>query len=178
MRPEQQAGPAHLNFRGNAQGRRQQREAHEVGPEQTPGHIRGHHGHEPLRSGEMKRAKDRERNRETQIAQGDDLVQAAGPREVGPHGPQANHKKHDAGAAHRDPRTRDLRKYGENSSVHIDTKQPACFTEGVSLSIQRFSCKTKRVVQLVAHLQVKLFKVPARIPSVHSIPFLGRKSDK
>jgi hypothetical protein len=52
---------------------------------------------------------------ETQIAQGYDLVEAAGPRDIGLRSPQGNQEKQDAGAAHRDHGARELKKCGENS---------------------------------------------------------------
>lgn len=111
---EQQAGPADLNSCGNAQGRGDQREANEIGPEQTPGHIRGNHGLEALRSGEVQGAEDRQGEGETQIAQGHDLVEAAGLPDIGLRSPRGNHEKHDAGAAHRDYGARDLEKGCKN----------------------------------------------------------------
>jgi len=54
---------------------------------------------------------------ETQIAQGYDLVQAAGPRDIALRSPQRNKEKQDAGAARRNHRARDLKKCGENGCV-------------------------------------------------------------
>ena len=62
---EQQAGPAHQNFRGNAQRRGQQRKAEEIGPKQRPRHVRGHHGHKGFCGCEMQGAEDRQRRGET-----------------------------------------------------------------------------------------------------------------
>src|SRR5229473_2655844 len=105
--PEQQAGPAHLNFCGHAQGRSQQRKAHEIRPKQWPWHIRGHAEHDESCAREMLRAEHRQGDGETQFAQGYDLVQAAGP-------------------AHRNDAARDLKKCGENDCVHVDAwRKPA-----------------------------------------------------
>jgi hypothetical protein len=52
--------------------------------------------------------------------QGYDLAQAAGPRDIGLRSPQRNKEKQDAGAEHRNPRARDLKKCGENGCVHVD----------------------------------------------------------
>jgi hypothetical protein len=48
----------------------------------------------------MQRAKDRERNRKTQIAQGYDLVEAVSPRDIGPRSQKRNQEKQDASRAH------------------------------------------------------------------------------
>jgi hypothetical protein len=71
----------------------------------------------------MLRAKDRQWEGETQIAQGHDLVQAASPRDIGFRSPQRNKEKQDAGTAHRNRRARDLKKCGENGCVHVDAKR-------------------------------------------------------
>ena len=111
---EQQAGPAHQNFCGNAQRRGQQRKAEEIGPKQRPRHVRGHHGHEGFCGREMQGAEDRQGCGETQIAQGYDFVEAAGLRDIVPGSPQRNEENQDAGAAHRKHRARDFKECGEN----------------------------------------------------------------
>jgi hypothetical protein len=68
---------------------------------------------------------------ETQIAQGYDLVEAAGPREIGLGSPQGNQEKQDSGAAHRDRGAGNLKKRGEDDWVHVDGKsQVACYISG------------------------------------------------
>src|SRR5882724_4952418 len=125
--PEQQAGPAHLNFCGNAQGSGQQRKAHEIRPKQSPRHVLGHAEHDESCAREVLRAEDRQGDGETQIAQGYDLVQAGGTGDIGLRSPQRNKEKQDAGAAHRNHRARDLKKCGENGWVHVDAwRQLAC----------------------------------------------------
>jgi len=75
----------------------------------------------------MLRGEDRQRDAETQIAQSYDLVQAAGPRDIGPGSPQPNNEKQDAGAAHPNHRARDLKKRGEKGWVHVDAwRRLAC----------------------------------------------------
>jgi hypothetical protein len=59
---------------------------------------------------------------ETQIAQGDKLVQAAGLRDIGPGSPQRDHENYDAGAAHRNYRAVDPKKCRE-SYMHLDSKR-------------------------------------------------------
>jgi len=71
----------------------------------------------------MLRAEDGQGDGETQIAQGYDFVQTAGPGDIGLGGPQRNEEKQDAGAAHRNRRARDLKKCGENGCVHLDAKR-------------------------------------------------------
>lgn len=68
----------------------------------------------------MFRAEDRQGDGETQIAQGYDLAQAPGPRDIALRSPQRNKEKQDAGGAHRNRRARDLNKSGENSCVHVN----------------------------------------------------------
>src|SRR5258707_5391946 len=119
---EQQAGPAQLNFCGNAQRRGQQRKADKIRPKQTPWHVRGHRQHDEFCDGEMLGAEDRQWDGETQVAQGYDLVQAACPRDIGLRSPHRNQEKQDAGAAHRNRRARDLKKYRENGCVHVNSK--------------------------------------------------------
>jgi hypothetical protein len=68
----------------------------------------------------MLRAEDRQGDGEAQIAQGYDLVQAPGPRDIGLRSPQRNQENQDAGAAHRDRRARGLKKYRENGCVHVE----------------------------------------------------------
>src|SRR5882762_5288097 len=121
--PKQQAGPAHLNFCGNAQGSGEQRTADEIRPKQTPWHVRGHAEHDESCAREMLRAEDRQWDGETQIAQGYDLLEAAGARDIGLRSPQRNKEKQDAGAAQRNHRARDLQKCGENGCVHVDAKR-------------------------------------------------------
>src|SRR5258708_4682269 len=77
---------------------------------------------------EMPRAEDRQRDGETQIGESYDLVQAGGPRDIGPGSPQRNNEKQDAAAAHPNHRARnlkkcgerDLKKSGKNNGVHVD----------------------------------------------------------
>jgi hypothetical protein len=73
----------------------------------------------------MQGAEDRQRDGETQIAQGYDLVEAAGPCDIGLGSPQGDQKKQDAGAAHRDRGARERKKCGENGCVHADAKRKA-----------------------------------------------------
>jgi hypothetical protein len=58
----------------------------------------------------MQCAEDRQGGGETQIAQGYDLVQAAGLRDIGLRSPQRNQENYDAGGAHRRHRARDHKK--------------------------------------------------------------------
>jgi hypothetical protein len=62
----------------------------------------------------MLRAENRQWDRETQVTQEYDLVQSFGLRDRGLRSPQGNQEKHDARAAHRDRRARDLKEYREN----------------------------------------------------------------
>ena len=117
---EQQARPLHLNFCGNAQGRGQQRKADEVGPEQMPRHIRGHAHLDEFCGREVLRAEDRQGQGETQIAQGDDFVEAAGLRDIGLRSPQCDREKQDGGGAHGGRRGREIKKREENDWVHGD----------------------------------------------------------
>jgi hypothetical protein len=70
----------------------------------------------------MQGAEDRQGRGETQIAQGDDIVQAVGLRDIGLCSPKRNKEEEDTGAAHRNHRARDLKKCGENGYVHVDGK--------------------------------------------------------
>jgi hypothetical protein len=70
----------------------------------------------------MLRAEDRQGDGETQIAQGYDLIQAAGSPDIGLRHPQGDKEKQDAGAAHRNSCARDLNKCGKNGGVHMDAK--------------------------------------------------------
>ena len=74
---DQQAGPAHANFAGDAQACGDQRAANKIDPEHAPGHVARHKVFDELRAKEMQCAEDRQRNSETQIGQGHDLVQPA-----------------------------------------------------------------------------------------------------
>jgi len=75
----------------------------------------------------MLRAEDRQRDGETQIAEDYELVQAAGPSDIGLRSPQRNKEKQDAGAARRNHRARDLKKCGKNGWVHVDAwRKLAC----------------------------------------------------
>jgi len=78
----------------------------------------------------MLRAEDGQGDGETQIAQGYDFVQTAGPGDIGLGGPQRNEEKQDAGAAHRNRRARDLKKCDENGCEHVDARRklarPVC----------------------------------------------------
>jgi hypothetical protein len=71
----------------------------------------------------MQGAEDRQGGGETQIAQGCDLVQAAGLRDIGLCRPQRYEEKQDAGAAHRNHCAGDLKKCAENICVHVDAKR-------------------------------------------------------
>jgi hypothetical protein len=71
----------------------------------------------------MQGAEDRQGHSETQIAQGYNLVQAAGPCNIVLPSPQCNQEKQKAGAAHRNHRARDLKKCGEKGWVHVDAKR-------------------------------------------------------
>lgn len=71
----------------------------------------------------MQGAEDRQGGGKTQIAQGYDLVQAAGPLDIGPGSPQSNQEKQNGCTAHRDCGARELQKYGENGCVHVDAKR-------------------------------------------------------
>ncbi len=75
-------------------------------------------------------AEDRQWDGETQIAQDHDLVQAAGPRDIGLRSPKRNKEKQAAGGAHRNGRARDLKKCGENDCVHVDAKRRLCALSG------------------------------------------------
>src|SRR6266446_1906918 len=81
-----------------------------------------------------RRMATRQGDGETQIAQGYDLVQAAGPRDIALRSPQRNQEKYDAGAAHRNRRARDLKKCGENGCVHVEAwhrlAYPICALSG------------------------------------------------
>src|SRR6266478_7009780 len=108
-------------------------------PKQTPRHVRGHGEHDESCAREMLRAEDRQGDGETQIAQGYDLVQAAGPRDIGLCSPQRNNEKQDAGAARQNHRGRDLKKSGENGCVHVDAKPKlACSILALSGPESRF----------------------------------------
>ncbi len=67
----------------------------------------------------MQGAEDRQGGGEKQIAQGYDLVQAAGPRDIGLRSPDRNQENYDAGGAHRDHRARNPKKCGENGYLHF-----------------------------------------------------------
>jgi hypothetical protein len=59
-------------------------------------------------------AEDRQGCGETQIAQGQDLAEAVGLRDILPRSPRGNQEKPKACAAHRDYRARDPKNCGEN----------------------------------------------------------------
>ena len=90
---------------------------------------------------EMQGAEDRQGGGETQIAQGYDLVEAAGLRDIGLRGPQRNQEKQDAGAAHRNHRARDLKKCGENGCVHVDARRKLACSIREALSRDQYSAK-------------------------------------
>jgi hypothetical protein len=71
----------------------------------------------------MQCTEDRQRDGETQIAQGYDFVQAAGPRDIDPRNPERNKQKYDARAAHRNHGARDLKKCHENDCLHVGGKR-------------------------------------------------------
>jgi hypothetical protein len=68
----------------------------------------------------MQGAEDCQRDGETQIAQGYDLVEAAGAGDIGLGGPEGNQENQDAGAAHRYRGARNVKKRRENNWVHVD----------------------------------------------------------
>src|SRR5712672_3571659 len=72
------------------------------------------------------------------IAQRYDLVQPAGPHDIALRSPQRNQEKYDAGAAHRNRRARDLKKYGENGCVQADAGRKLGRSLGLNL---RFDSK-------------------------------------
>jgi hypothetical protein len=91
-------------------------------------------------------AEDRQGDGETQIAQGYDLVQAAGPCDIGLRSPQRDEEKQDAGDAHRNCRARDLKKYGENGCVHADAERKfACSIWGTFSRSIRLRIVQRRV---------------------------------
>jgi len=93
----------------------------------------------------MLRAEHRQGDSETQIGQDDDLVQAAGPRDIGLRSPERNKEKHGAGAAHRNRRARELQQCGQNGYVHVDaTRKLACLYGGTLSRVNTASnCTTK-----------------------------------
>ena len=74
------------------------------------GIYEGTSGQDGIYAREMQGAEDGQGDCETQIAQGDDLVQAASPRDIGLSRPQRNNEKEDTGAAHGNHRSRDPKK--------------------------------------------------------------------
>ena len=91
----------------------------------------------------MQGAEDRQGNGETQIAQGYDLVEAAGPRDIALRSPQRNQEKQEAGAAHRNRCARDLEKCGENgeSACECQRKLGALIRGNFPWCRQRFNLK-------------------------------------
>jgi len=71
-----------------------------------------------LCAGEMFRAENRQRDGETQIAQGGDLVQAVGLGDVIFGGQYADEKKNDSGRTHGDGGAGDFEECEENCLVH------------------------------------------------------------
>ena len=78
----------------------EQCDADEVGPEQAERHIVGYGGQDEGDVREMECAEDGERDGETKIGRGDELVEAVGSGDIGLRGPQADEEEQDAGAAH------------------------------------------------------------------------------
>src|ERR1700723_2534898 len=74
---------------------------------------------------------------ETQIAQGYDLVQAAGPCDISLRSPQRNHENQDAGAAHRNHRGRGPKKRGLSGCVHVGAKRWSRALPGTSFPGRR-----------------------------------------
>src|SRR5262249_29014629 len=109
---------AHANLRGDAQRRCDQREADEIDPEHTPWHVPRHKALDELRSEEMECAEDRQRDRETQIGHGHDLIQAASRGDLLFRSKRPDQEKRDAGSAHRCCRAIEYKKCGENGWVH------------------------------------------------------------
>src|SRR5262245_29067721 len=66
----------------------------------------------------MQRAKDRQRDSETQIAQGHELVQAASLGDLILRRQYSDHEEGDTGGAHCDLGARDFEERGENSLAH------------------------------------------------------------
>src|SRR6185437_3939032 len=79
---------------------------------------RRHKVFDELRAEEMQCAKDRQRDSETQVAQGHDLVQAMSGGNLIFGGPYPDQKNHETGAAHCDRSARGLQERGENDRVH------------------------------------------------------------
>ena len=125
--PKQQAGPAHLNFCGNAQRRGQQRKSDEIRPKQSPRHISGTNG-----SDKSPRPRDARRRRPPRERRNTNCSRLRSCRGRGParyrsRSPQRNKEKHDASAAHRNDDARDLKKYDEKGCGHRDAKrEPVC----------------------------------------------------